>query len=356
MTGTIQNVLGAVPVRYQIPPPEGPKALPIQFILGAAQQVVAKLINLSDWQMSQVVSAIVDNSASDVDIQVTMGATNTVVQVPALAEAIIPAFSNGPSFNILILAKESPAGGEQIVITLLNFEKQPAIYSYAPIQVAGNLNANITNAAIAVTGSVNANITNASIPVTGSVNANITNASIPVTGSVNANITNASLAVTGSVNIGTVSGSVTIDDTSPITIQNTIINTGLNTAPLVASVVQFTGNQSVTVVGLPSGGWILESVDLCCEYVNTAAAGAAYASFTLASGAGDTFHICAFQPTGTGTGAVSYSGTLFGSPLTQTFPQGLLLPRGYRIDLVSSGWTNLTSMGIRVNITGYNAP
>ena len=341
MTGTIQNVLGAVPVRYQIPPPEGPKALPIQFILGAAQQVVAKLINLSDWQMSQVVSAIVDNSASDVDIQVTMGATNTVVQVPALAEAIIPAFSNGPSFNILILAKESPAGGETIVITLLNFEKQPAIYSYAPIQVAGNLNANITNAAIAVTGSVNANITNASIPVTGSVNANITNAS---------------LAVTGSVNIGTVSGSVTIDDTSPITIQNTIINTGLNTAPLVASVVQFTGSQSVTVVGLPSGGWILESVDLCCEYVNTAAAGAAYASFTLASGAGDTFHICAFQPTGTGTGAVSYSGTLFGSPLTQTFPQGLLLPRGYRIDLVSSGWTNLTSMGIRVNITGYNAP
>ena len=341
MTGTIQNVLGAVPVRYQIPPPEGPKALPIQFILGAAQQVVAKLINLSDWQMSQVVSAIVDNSASDVDIQVTMGATNTVVQVPALAEAIIPAFSNGPSFNILILAKESPAGGETIVITLLNFEKQPAIYSYAPIQVAGNLNANITNAAIAVTGSVNANITNASIPVTGSVNANITNAS---------------LAVTGSVNIGTVSGSVTIDDTSPITIQNTIVNTGLNTAPLVASVVQFTGSQSVTVVGLPSGGWILESVDLCCEYVNTAAAGAAYASFTLASGAGDTFHICAFQPTGTGTGALSYSGTLFGSPLTQTFPQGLLLPRGYRIDLVSSGWTNLTSMGIRVNITGYNAP
>src|SRR5271165_7054958 len=184
MAGTVQNVLGAVPVRYKHDPPEGPKALRVQFVLGAAQQVAAQLINLSDWQMSQVVSAIVDNTLSDVDIQVTMGVTNTVVQVPAKAAAVVLAFSNGPSFNILIQARTSPAGGEQITITLLNFEKQPAIYSYSPIQVAGNLNANITNASIAVTGSVNANITNASIPVTGTVS--VTGSSVTISsGSVN---------------------------------------------------------------------------------------------------------------------------------------------------------------------------
>src|SRR5271166_6594343 len=139
MAGTVQNVLGAVPVRYKHDPPEGPKALPIQFVLAASVQVAAQLVDLSGWQMSQVVSAIIDNTLSDVDIQVTMGVTNTVIQVPSLAAAVVPAFSNGPSFNILIQAKESPIGGEQVTITLLNFEKQPAIYSYSPIQVAGNL-------------------------------------------------------------------------------------------------------------------------------------------------------------------------------------------------------------------------
>src|SRR5271166_4303887 len=179
MAGTVQNVLGAVPVRYKHDPPEGPKALPIQFVLAASVQVAAQLVDLSGWQMSQVVSAIIDNTLSDVDIQVTMGVTNTVIQVPALAAAVVPAFSNGPSFNILIQAKESPIGGEQVTITLLNFEKQPSTWSYSPIQVAGNLNANITNASIAVTGSVNANITGGSVTITsGTVNANITNATL----------------------------------------------------------------------------------------------------------------------------------------------------------------------------------
>ena len=312
-SGTVQNVIGAVPVRYKRDPPEGPKALPIKFVLGAAVQVVGQLINLSDWQMSQVVSAIIDNTQSDVDIQVTMGATNTVIQVPALAAAVVPAFSNGPSFNILIQAKESPVGGEQIIITLLNFEKQPAIYSYSPIQVAGNLNANITNAAIAVSGSV---------------------------------------GIVGSVDIGTVSGTVTINDSAPITVQNTIINTTLNSSVLYSGVNTITSSTSVDLTA--SANWIIDSFDIALEFAQCGAvAGTCFCLVTLQCGS---LVIHSIQPSGAFGANQFTSGNNVSVASYRTWPQGLLLPRGNTISLKSSSFTLYDHFGMRVNLSGLSVP
>src|SRR5271166_3015729 len=314
-SGTVQNVLGAVPVRYKRDPPEGPKALQIKFVLGAAVQVVGQLINLSDWQMSQVVSAIIDNTQSDVDIQVTMGATNTVIQVPALAAAVVPAFSNGPSFNILIQAKESPVGGEQVTITLLNFEKQPAIYSYSPIQVAGNLNANITNASIAVTGSVNANITGGSVTIT--------------SGTVNANITNATL-----------------------TTVNNIVNSTHNSGPLASSLFNLAGNGNFTILG--SGNWVLDSLDIAVEVVQSTAAGACAANFAFNCG-GATFHDF-YASCNAGGALLTIPGIGVNAPSYRTWSQGLALPRGNTITCAVTGWLNYQGVIVRVNLSGYNAP
>ncbi len=354
MVGTVQNVIGAVPVRYVNPPPEGPRALPVQVTLPIGVTVAAKLLNLSDWGMSQVVSAIIDNSLSDVDLTVTMGVTNANTTVPAFAIAVVPAFSNGPSFNMLVVASSLPDQIENIVITLLNFEKQPAIYSFAPINVTGTLNANITNA------SINANITNASLAVTGTVNANITNASLAVTGSVNANITNASLAVTGSVNANITGGSVaissgTVDATitnSTITVVNNLVNSGHNSGPLASSLFNLNGNGNFTILG--SGNWVLDSLDIAVEVVQSTAAGACAANFAFTCG-GSTFHD--FYASCNAAGALlTIPGIGVNAPSYRSWGQGMALPRGNTITCAVTGWLNYQGVIIRVNISGYNAP
>lgn len=103
----------------------------------------------------------------------------------------------------------------------------PGIVTISPstgtvFDVAGNVNANISNASVNVTGNVGI--------TSGNVNATITNASIPITGNVTADISNATIPITG--NVGITSG----------TVDATITNATLNIAPASGATFEMTTN------------------------------------------------------------------------------------------------------------------
>lgn len=198
MTGIVQSATIAYPVTYRDPPPEGYKALPVHIVLSPTAATYGQLFNLTSLLMSQIATAVINNTQCTLDIAVTLG-NNDTLYVPAGMGLIAPVFSTGSAFNVLVQAATTPSQSEIVEITLLNYNRNSGSWSYQPIQ------ANIVNATIPVSGNINANITNASLAVVGNVNANITNASLDVsgsavsisTGSVNAAITNANIAIQG---------------------------------------------------------------------------------------------------------------------------------------------------------------
>ena len=135
MAGTVQNVSPAFPITALPDPPEGKKALPVNIVLTPTVTSFLTTINLQSSIISQIVTAIIDNTQSDVAISVIMGVTQTVVHVQANTGAIVPAFSNGPLFFLSVTAATTPGQTDNINITLLNYEKTEALWSFAPTTV-----------------------------------------------------------------------------------------------------------------------------------------------------------------------------------------------------------------------------
>lgn len=289
VAGTIQNVVAALPVSYKRIPPEGEKVIPIALQLGPSVLTYSTILNLQSLLVSQIVTAIIDNTQSDVEIICQFGVANTYVTVPPASGLIVPVFSNGPAFNILITAATIPAQTELINLTFLNFDK--------PSSDWGTLSANITNASLNIGGSVNANVTNA--------------------------ILNS---------------------------QNTIINTGFNSSPLYSAVINPTGNSNTTLVAAPANNFILDSYDIACEAIVGTAAG--LSTLTLALKCGGVAIHSSFVPLNVASNGQLINSSQY-SATYRTWPQGLITASGAPLILAVGDWNNLNSAYIRINLSGY---
>src|SRR5208282_2652765 len=109
MVQTVQQVVAAFPVTFNAVPPEGQKAISFVVTLSSTTLTYANFFNLQSLLVSQIVTAIIDNTQSDVDITVSAGITNTNTVIPAGGGVIIPVFSSGPTFNLIISANSIPS-------------------------------------------------------------------------------------------------------------------------------------------------------------------------------------------------------------------------------------------------------
>ena len=298
MAGIIQNVSGSVPIVARRPPPEGLKAAKLVFTLTPSDYDVIQPLQLNaqnGLMMSQVVTLVVDNTANVDAIVVTHGALFETLAVPGGTQIIAPTFSLQGAYSLEVAAVSAPAGNIDVGIILLNYDRAP--------------------------GSNSVTISNATLPVSGNVNANIV-------------------------------GTVTIDDTAPLTVQNTIINTTHNSAPVFSNVVNVSAGGTTNLTA--AGNWILDSLDIAVEYAQPTAIGVAGLGLQLvcASAVIHTLYpIANFTVAGN-----YYDGASFNSPSFRSWAQGLILPRGNPLALYAFNFTNFTTVGLRVNISGYNAP
>jgi len=130
---TVQNVLGAFPVKARDPPPEGQMAVPIQFTLTPAifSSIQSLLLGSQSGGilMSQVVTLVIDNSASPYPTTVVHGATFASVTIPAFTESIVPTFSQTGNYYLSVSQATAPVGNVPIKITLLNYDRAVGSYS-----------------------------------------------------------------------------------------------------------------------------------------------------------------------------------------------------------------------------------
>lgn len=220
MAGTVQNVIGALPIVNRRVPVEGDKAAQVTATLAPTDFFVSQIFNLSDQSglmMTQVVTLLVDNTAGNQDVLITHGVLQQNLTVPQGTQMIVPTFSAQGFYPLTVQAVAAPSAPFVVPMILLNYERQTGVYA-TPQSV------------------------------------NIVNATIPVAGNVNANITNASLTVTGAVNIGTVTGQVTLNAASVID------NITQQVAIKQPTVTNFLSNSNVAVTSIyPSFTTILTS-------------------------------------------------------------------------------------------------
>lgn len=230
MAGTVQNVVGALPIINRRVPVEGDKAAQVTATLAPTDFFVSQIFQLSDQSglmMTQVVTLLVDNTAGNQDILVTHGVLQQKLTVPQGTQMIVPTFSAQGFYPLTVQAVAAPSAPFAVPMILLNYERQTGVYA-TPQSV------------------------------------NIVNATIPVAGNVNANITNASLTVAGSVDIGTISGQVTLNAasvidniTQQVAIKQPTVSSFLtNATPTVTSVYP-TFTTILSHSGAQSGAYIL---------------------------------------------------------------------------------------------------
>jgi hypothetical protein len=169
--------------------------------------------------------------------------------------------------QVIVEYSDDPTGGELVGAYPSTIQSGTFIGSITgPVNVTGNVNANITNANIAVTGSVSVTSVGGTVTVGGSVNANVTNTvNVTVPGTVNvqgvAGGTTIGIAGTvsvssGTVNIGTVAGTVAVSGNVTATISGTptVTISGTVTATISSGTVAISGNVTVQkIVNVVSG-------------------------------------------------------------------------------------------------------
>lgn len=140
--------------------------------------------------------------------------------------------------------------------------------------------------------------------------------------------------------------------------QSAIVGTGQNTSVLASALVFPSGpGTSFPDITLTNpGNYILDSLDMAVEQLNSLAAGSSTANVMLIarSAAGDYviqsarafFVATAALPTG--------SAAAINLPSTRVWPQGLELPRNASLKVIFSGVVNASIAGIRINVTGVN--
>src|SRR5271165_1075573 len=127
----VQNVqFAAGSVTANPEPPEGRKVIPFVVVLTPSDLTYNSTINLQNLIVSQICTAIVDNTQGICDISCQFGVANHMITVPAGGGLIFPVFSNGPIFSVAITGILDASGlplaaNSQINVTLLNYVKAP---------------------------------------------------------------------------------------------------------------------------------------------------------------------------------------------------------------------------------------
>src|SRR5208283_1666852 len=196
-----QNVVAAIPVNAIDPPPEGQRAAKINVSLTPISFYNANQFQLnsqSGLTLSQVCTLVIDNSQNSSPITVVHGALSQQVLVPQNTTTIVPTFSTKGYYFLSVGAIIAPTQTLNIPITLLNYVRQGG-------QFSAQQNVNVQNA--------------------------------------------------GAIDI-------TVGGPTPITIQNTILNTGHNSTVLVSSIAQLTPGAPTTTFGTAAlKAWLLDSLD-----------------------------------------------------------------------------------------------
>lgn len=142
------------------------------------------------------------------------------------------------------------------------------------------------------------------------------------------------------------------------TSQSTIIATGQNTGILYSGLVAIglaTGPVQLTT----NGNFILDSIDMAVEGMLGHAAGVGSVPYQLRGGLSAnpiSVIIQSGQPVFTYPAAEWIQGGGINGPITRTWPQGLLLPRGVALWMVPVSLNNVDEIIFRINISGVNTP
>lgn len=140
--------------------------------------------------------------------------------------------------------------------------------------------------------------------------------------------------------------------------QSSIVGTGQNTTVLASALVFPSGPGTsfpdITLTG--QGNYILDSLDMAVEQLNSLVAGSCTADVMLiARGSFGDFIIQSARAFFVATASLpTGSAAAINLPSTRVWPQGLALPRASSLKVIFSGVTNASIAGIRINVTGVN--
>ncbi len=283
-----QNVVAAIPVNAIDPPPEGQRAAKIVATLTPIAFYSAQQFQLnsqSGLTLSQVCTLVIDNSQNNAPIAIVHGALNQQVLVPANTTTIVPTFSTKGYYFLSVGAILPPTQNLVIPITLLNYPRQGG-------QFSSQQNVNVQNASAI---------------------------------------------------------DITVGGPTPITIQNTVLNTGHNSSILLSIYNSSAAVGTVSYGTAATKNWTLDSLDFAIEFLQGTAAGLAQAGIQVLVG-GIAVHSCypvyPFAAAGYIQGSVNMA-------THRTWPQGMTLNGVTAIQVKTASLSNLTSVGYRLNISGW---
>jgi hypothetical protein len=137
---------------------------------------------------------------------------------------------------------------------------------------------------------------------------------------------------------------------------NTIQNTGENSGVLVADTLGVAANSANLIIPAgPAGSiWVLDSLDVSIETVQSTAAGSCFGTMAFSSGTGGTeLDIEVMDFTFTATAAHQYQPNPTPGAY-RTWSQGLLINTNQAFYINASGFNNVSDAIIRYNVSGYN--
>lgn len=136
--GIVQNVIGSTPIINIQPPPEGQHALTIQYQITGIVPMITEFYQLNalgSFALSQVCTLLIDNSLNLYPIAIIHGALNTLTNVQAGGQTIVPTFSNNGPYAIQIAAAGNitPASTLTVNITFMNYFVPSSSFTNAPL-------------------------------------------------------------------------------------------------------------------------------------------------------------------------------------------------------------------------------
>jgi hypothetical protein len=129
IVGAYQNVIGSVPIANVEKPPEGTKGSALTYTMTPTDYVRYENFSLwADFALSQVMSLVIDNTQSNISVQVTAGPLGQIIVVPANTGMIVPTFCSQSTFSMIVELIAAPMTDQTVVISLLNYDRAAATW------------------------------------------------------------------------------------------------------------------------------------------------------------------------------------------------------------------------------------
>ena len=132
-----------------------------------------------------------------------------------------------------------------------------------------------------------------------------------------------------------------------------------NVAPLVSTQIHFTGPGLNEI--MPVGNYILDSLDIYCTFMTAASSGTlavmTWSLYSFDDPAALATIVSDEPTTPPATSDIQvFAGGQFTAPISMSWSQGLILPRGCSLLFDVSGTTNVSNSTFRINISGLATP